>query len=150
MADGLRAWGAALAGAVLLGMASVPGVPWTTIGQGDQSGHREAANVVIRDADSWQRLWAQHGTGRLPSPPLPSIDFARDMVIGVFLGERPSGGFAIEVTGVKRRSDRLVVRVRQTAPDPGALHTMALTAAHHLVRLPASSLPVVFETRLAP
>lgn len=56
------------------------------------SGMAEAQNVVVRDAKAWETLWTQVNSKRGESaPPLPPVDFAKQMVVGVFTGTQPSG-----------------------------------------------------------
>ena len=71
---------------------------FATVQRGELSGIEERREVVVRTAAEWSALWKQHSPGQKP----PAIDFTRSMVAGVFLGSRPSGGFAIDVTSVQR------------------------------------------------
>ena len=74
---------------------------------------------------------------RAPSapPPPPSVDFSRDMVVALFMGERPTGGYAIEVTQIERTDAGLSIRYRTRHPDPSAMQTQALTQPFHLIKL---------------
>jgi hypothetical protein len=57
------------------------------------------------------------------------VDFARQMVIGVFLGSRPTGGFDIEITSIEQEGADLVVTWRDSRPDQeGALRRAAVSA----------------------
>jgi hypothetical protein len=103
------------------------------------SGVREARREVLRDADSWQKLWDQTQNARRIAPP---VDFERQMVLFVALGERRTGGYAIEIVRAEVVEGTLVVHVKETAPKPGAIATMALTAPLHAVAVPRSELPV--------
>ena len=113
-------------------------VPFTTIDRGTQSGIREPLHAVVRTLDDWAALWRRHGTG---TP--PRIDFAADMVVAVFAGARPTGGYTVEIIEVVLAERELRVGYRERTPPPGALVTQALTAPFHIVRLPRSDLPVV-------
>lgn len=82
--------------------------------------------VVARTPDEWKALWARHtgGTGE----DAPAVDFSRDMVVGVFLGQRPRAGYAVQCTMVvlppedavdptfARRSPTLVVYYKEVPP----------------------------------
>jgi protease stability complex PrcB-like protein len=74
----------------------------------------------------------------------PPVDFSRDMVVALFMGERPTGGFAIEVTRIERTDSGLSVHYRTTRPDPAAMQPQALTQPFHLIALPRSDDPVTF------
>lgn len=116
-----------------------------TIDQGTRSGIRDERKLVIRDWDAWRALWAEHTKGQVPSPSLPYVDFARAMVIGVFLGEKPTSGHAVEIVEVRVLFEKLLVRVQVTTPPPGAILLQVLTQPFHLVKVPRYEGPVVFE-----
>ncbi|MGH3369203.1 MAG: hypothetical protein ACRDPR_04320, partial [Nocardioidaceae bacterium] len=60
--------------------------------------------VTIRSAAEWQALWKEHDGGDLPA-----VDFAHSMVVGVFLGSRPTAGYAVEISAVLEEAGRTVV-----------------------------------------
>src|SRR5262249_29451224 len=61
-------------------------IPFKTIDRGQQSNIDEAREVVIRTAADWTKLWRQHAGDR----PSPDVDLTKSIVIGVFLGSRPT------------------------------------------------------------
>ncbi len=111
------------------------------------SGHNSAQDaprrVVIRDDDDWEQLWkAMHGR-IIPMPEVPEVDFQKHMVLGAFMGTKRTGGYAVRITRVVQ-NDRIVVSVRERAPGPGDMVTMALTSPYHVVVVPLSEKPVKF------
>ena len=66
------------------------------------------------------------------------------MVVALFMGERPTGGYAIEITRVERADSGLAVHYRSKGPDQGAMLTQALTQPFHLIKLPRDDGPVRF------
>jgi hypothetical protein len=114
---------------------------FATVQRGDLSGIEERREVVVKTAAEWAALWKQHNPGQKP----PAIDFTRSMVAGVFLGSRPSGGFAIDVTSVQRDGANLTVVYRESKPDPKMMVTQMLTSPFHLVRIDRHEGPVRFR-----
>ena len=114
---------------------------FTTIQRGDLSGIEERREISIRTAAEWTALWKQHSPGQKP----PAIDFAHSMVVGVFLGSRPSGGFTIDVTAVQREDADVVVIYRENKPDPKMMVTQMITSPFHLVRVDRQEGPVRFR-----
>jgi protease stability complex PrcB-like protein len=113
-----------------------------------QSGLDESRREVIRDAASWSRLWSQIHAGRIPVPPLPAVDFGREMLIAVASGTRPTAGFSIQVTGVTTRGDRLEVAVLERCPDADAILAQVLTQPVSVVRVAKlAQTPTFNETR---
>lgn len=123
----------------------VDAVPFETIEQGFDSGYRDRAAIVVRTLEEWRQVWERHTTLRLPQPEKPPVDFDREMVIAVFLGDRSTGGFAIEITRIKQRVDGLHVRIEETAPPQDALVTQGFTSPYHLVRIGRLDRPVTFD-----
>ncbi|HEY3376445.1 MAG TPA: protease complex subunit PrcB family protein, partial [Armatimonadota bacterium] len=81
------------------------------------------------------------------------IDFATQMAVGVFIGSRPTGGYAVAITSVERIDDRVTVRYRVSAPQAGQVVTQGVTYPYAIAIIPASTLPVMFQainTPLAP
>ncbi len=109
-------------------------------GGADASGHR-----VLRDANDWNAHWRAVGQ-EAPRP----IDPVREMAIVVFLGERRTGGYTVEITAVESSAEGLIVTPRESAPPPGAMVTQALTQPWALALVPASDRPVSVRMAVRP
>jgi hypothetical protein len=104
-------------------------------------------NVVVKDAAAFGRLWLEHtGTG----VGLPQVDFTKDMVVGVFIGNRPTGIYATTIAAIGRLDDRVRVQRVDTVPSAGAVCTQAFVSPAQLVVVPRSDLPVEFTTQVQP
>ena len=119
-------------------------VPFSTLAKGLASGVAQPTQIVVRTQNDWAALWSRHMRTQIASPPPPPVDFSRDMVVALFMGERPIGGYAIEVTRIERTDSGLSVHYRSTRPDPAAMQAQALTQPFHLVALPRTDDPVTF------
>ncbi len=128
--------------ALILALAMQTGaLPMTTIDHGNQSNIDDAKQVVVRTAQEWTTLWRRHN----PDRQRPSVDFARDMVVGVFLGSRPTAGYDIEIVSVKDGADATVVRYRVKQPARDAMTAQVLTSPYQLVVVPKRAGQVTFE-----
>lgn len=58
-----------------------------------------AFDRVARNDAEWVALWNEHQQ-RGPIVARPAVDFVRETVVGVFLGQQSSSGWSIEVVGV--------------------------------------------------
>ena len=115
-------------------------VPFTTIAQSARSQIQESRQVVVRTAADWLTLWTTHD-----SAPAPNVDFSRVIVVGVFLGTRPTAGFSVRITGVTARENSAVVEYVEGKPRPGAMTAQMLTSPFHLVTVPRSIETVEFK-----
>src|SRR5262244_523922 len=124
--------------------AAAAAVPFSTLAKGLASGVGQPTQIVVRSQNDWAELWSRHMRAQSAPPPLPSVDFSRDMVVALFMGERPTGGYAIEVTRIERTAQGLSVHYRTSRPAPSATQMQALTQPFHLVTVPRVDDPVTF------
>lgn len=136
---------ACAAGAVGTVAAEGAALPFSTVAKGSASGILEPLQVAIRTRDAWLAFWARHTRGRVQPPSAPPVDFSREMIVGIFLGERATGGYEIEITTVERGGSHLRIHYRSKSPDPGAMVTQALTQPHHVIKLVRDDGPLVFS-----
>src|SRR5262245_58513804 len=97
------------------------------IAKGAQSGVARPGERVVRTAEEWQKLWQEHTAGIQPRPALPKVDFNREMVLAVFMGEQQTGGYSIEIAAVKPGERELTAQVRRTSPPAGAITAQVIT-----------------------
>lgn len=114
-------------------------VSFNSLDQTTRSGIGQAQEVTIRDADSFLALWSAHSKA-----PLPSVDFSRSMVLGVFMGLQPNGCYSTNIDSVVRAGDKLRVQHTDAAPGPNVLCTLAMTSPAQLIIVDRSELPVEF------
>ena len=115
--------------------------PVRTIARGDQSGVNAERQVVARTAAEWTALWHQHA----PEQPAIVVDFAKEMVVAVFLGSRNTAGYSVEIFGAGTDQGSFVVRYRQRAPSADAITAQIITTPFHIVAVPNTSAAVRFE-----
>jgi hypothetical protein len=108
--------------------------------------------VVIRDRDAWLDVWKRihrldPNRGPHPEPPpLPEIDFSREMIVVAAMGARPTSGYAIVIDGAYAydRNYRLEVVVR-SVENRNCAAFQVMTAPVDIVRLPRTERFVVFR-----
>ena len=127
--------------ALIVAAALQGGPPLRALDKGDQSNMDDVRQAVVRTAAAWNTLWRQHA----PDRPQPKVDFSREMVVGVFMGSRPTAGFAVEIIGMRDEGGMLVVEYRETRPARGLVSAQVITSAYHIVALPTRAGDVTFE-----
>jgi protease stability complex PrcB-like protein len=118
-------------------------VNFTTIARGAMSGVTSPEEIVVQSVQEWHALWTRHA----PNTPEPVIDFTKEIVVGVFAGQRPTGGYRVQITSIERSDAGLTVVYDVTQPAKDAMVTQALTSPFELVRIPRLQLPVRFERK---
>ena len=111
---------------------------------GELSNRSIAYRTDARNEAQWRVLWAQH---RDTSPPY--VDFVNEMVIGVFLGARSTGGFSVTLESVRRTGDDLDVQALEGRPGPACIVAQVVTAPYILVRVPRVEGAVRYADRVS-
>ncbi|MGH7631304.1 MAG: protease complex subunit PrcB family protein [Gemmatimonadales bacterium] len=95
----------------------------------------DPSRAVIRDSTAWAAFWTQAHALVEPAPPVPAVDFDKEMLLVAALGTRSSGGHAVTIDSVARGA---TLRAFVTAVAPGAdcMTTMAITWPVQVVRVP--------------
>jgi hypothetical protein len=117
------------------------GPPPRTVEKGEQSNIEDAKQVVVRTEGDWVKLWQQHS----PDRQRPPVDFSKEMVVGVFMGSRPTAGFNVSIVSSFEKDGNVLVRYQETMPKAGAMTAQVLTFPYHLVAIPKASGQVTFE-----
>lgn len=109
---------------------------WEVMAQGTQaSGFDERTFRFVQNERELIELWNRAWAGRLELPPVPGVNFRRETILAVFLGQQPTGGYGIEVADATLEGQELFVDMRFREPDPGAITTQALTSPWVMIRV---------------
>jgi hypothetical protein len=120
---------------------TTPQPPVRTVGKGPMSAIDAPRQVTVLSAAEWAALWKENGV----NAPLPAVDFSREMVVGVFLGTRPTAGYGVEIVRAIGNSSVLVVEFVEAAPPRDAITAQILTAPFHLAAMPKHGGEVTFK-----
>ncbi|GGR85613.1 protease complex subunit PrcB family protein [Deinococcus sedimenti] len=108
----------------------------TQIATGTNANISEAAVQVATTASAASSLYTR-AYGRQSSVPTPPSVTGRTL-IGVFLGQRPTGGYGVQVLSASGSTGSLTLRVRLTAPAPGAILAQVITSPWAIVSVPGT------------
>ncbi len=80
--------------ALLLSVAASAQVigPWNRL-EGQHSLISERRAFAVSDEAAWEKVWKEHDA----SAPVPAVDFSKENVVAIFLGQTPSAGVKIEI-----------------------------------------------------
>lgn len=115
---------------------------FTTISKAAHGG-APASQKVITDKAAYSAVF-----GGTP-PATPAVDFAKEDVLAVAMGQQNTGGYAIEIKRIEFMTGGITggfafVHYVETRPAPGSIVTMALTAPLHVVKLNKGPIRYVF------
>jgi len=112
-----------------------------SVDKGSMSAIDAQRQVTVRTPDEFATLWKSHANDRK----MPEVDFTTNMVVGIFLGSRPTGGYGAEIVSAQPEGNTLVVKYKETRPGRGMMTAQVLTSPFHLVAVPKFDGPVRFE-----
>jgi len=109
-----------------------------TLKKGNYSGHTSSGYYLINNLDEWTEVFEKS--------PQPEINFSKTTIIAVFMGQRSTGGFGIEVKEIIDTGFLVVVKVEKTGPGKGCMVPMVLTSPFHVVEVDKIGKGVHFDT----
>jgi len=128
-------------------------LPFKTLAQQSQCEHSQRKDYVIRTQADWEKLYQKiygvqlNAKAARSDSALLKIDFAKQMIIAVFQGQKPSGGYSIEIAKLVRDGKRLEVVIEEKAPGKNCFTTQVLTHPFHVIVTEKSDRKVVFTRR---
>ena len=94
----------------------------------DGPAFRDSVRMVVRDGAAWRTVWAQATSAQPAPPPLPAVDFEREMVLVVGAGKMtPGDQIHVDSAGVRRDFFVAVVRtIVQCRPFPADAYPLEI------------------------
>jgi hypothetical protein len=113
-----------------------PDLQFRAVANAAYASRTEAGAVVAADEAAYRNAWdSTIGTGEPPA-----IDFATETAVFLFGGQRPTGGYALDVRGVTLEGDTLVVDAGVQGPPAGSMSTQALTFPYAVIAVPSRAI----------
>ncbi|WP_163835163.1 protease complex subunit PrcB family protein [Spartinivicinus ruber] len=120
-------------------------LPYSVIDHGTHSVELSKKLEVITDQDTLAaRYYAENPNG---GEGLPLIDFSEYLVLGVYMGAQPTGGFMIEVADIREKDNKVIATVNSIEPGRNCAVISVLTSPYQLVqvKIPRTPMQVVFK-----
>jgi hypothetical protein len=124
-----------LIGLMFLSSMSSAASAWDKLA-GQSTEIKEKLCVVVRSPQEWGSLWNKHTGGKADSR--PAVDFSKEMVVAVFLGERNTGGYKVDITLMAdpiEPKTHLVVFYREIQPESGSFNTEMISEPFVMVKI---------------
>jgi hypothetical protein len=115
-----------------------------TLAKGGFSGITNKQQLVITNQPAWQQFWAKHNVTVKSVEKAPPVDFEKEMVVAITMGQQRTGGYRIEITTVEAQPDKLIIAYKRYAPPPDGINLQVITSPFHFVAIPKSDLKAEF------
>jgi anti-sigma factor RsiW len=120
--------------------AAPPPAQW----KGNSSGVVQSENVLVRTPEEWKALWTEHTQNKTLPPLAPEVDFSKYSVVGVFVGNKPTSGWRVDITHLQFGRDAVHIQYRIIPPPVGARRMLEPTQPFEFRIIPKTDLPVIF------
>lgn len=116
-------------------------IPLRILYQSDLCGGKQPTPSVslVAGADRLDRIFAEVKAGTLgPSAPMPGVDFTAVHVVDIRMGQKPTGGYGIELADSLARlvDGEALIRLNWIEPAPGTVVTQVLTSPCLIIAVP--------------
>jgi hypothetical protein len=119
-------------------------IPFIVLYQDNDSSFENIGFEVFEDYKDFEQALTMVNKNRQPGLMAPEIDFTQFRVALLHIGNKNSGGYAINVERVEKTENNIIVYYKNQYPQPGQPVTMAFTSPWTMVRFENHNLPVVF------
>ena len=118
------------------GADSADAVAWEGLARGNQATGGESPRFFVANSQAeLEDVWGQAYGSLRPQPEVPQVDFSQESVAGMFLGQKPTGGYGVSVQDVTLEDGEVYLQVNVTEPAPDAITTQAFTNPWVMVRI---------------
>jgi hypothetical protein len=108
------------------------GLMITNIAKKTNGMNQESENLVAKTAAEWKALWIKHHGSE---EEMPDVDFSKEVVAAVFMGQRSTAGYMIEMTAAELKDDVLTITYKESVPPEGGFTAQVITAPVHLAKI---------------
>ena len=118
----------------MMSACATPPQPFEVIHGGSQTGIRANSSQtnVVTDRFELDELFKQITARQLPTPEVPKVDFAKDIVVYVSRDPKPSGGYGLKVRSVKCDSGVMKIDLQEINPQGNANQAQVITQPYVL------------------
>jgi len=114
-----------------------------TISKGIYSKQVEKEYFVIKDKESLDELLDKiDGNTEIANI---GINFSEEIVVGVFLGEKPTGGYEVEITDILDQNDYIEFQIKINELGPEEMVAQSITSPYHIIKVKKSDKEIVFN-----
>lgn len=101
-------------------------------------------NIAIRSEKEYKSFWKELYEKRDPTPKRPSIDFSKNILLFTIRKQKPTGGYATQISKAVKTDNELAVKITNTDPGDNCMTTQALTTPFQLVKVKKVDKPIKF------
>lgn len=111
---------------------------------GNRSNIKNYETKVINSEEKFQELLNLHDTNIISNIYIPKIDFNLKSVIGIFLGDRPSSGYSVDIEKIVEEKNELKIYIKEIIPEKGDTVKAEITQPFLIIETIKSNKKIAF------
>ena len=100
---------------------------------------------LASSATEFGAVWQLAAGTQIPAPAAPSVDFTKQKVVTVFMGQKPTGGYGLRLVSSSQRRDGLRLLLEASAPAAGLVQSQVITSPYLMLTVDAGVKSVEVE-----
>ena len=119
-------------------------IAFELLAQDFYGGMTESKFMVIKNEKTLDTIYNLINEGKTPVLKMPVINFEQETVLALFLGEKNSGGYSIDVEQIMNVNDKVNVAYKITSPKAGEMVISVMTQPYCIIKIPKTLKEIVF------
>jgi hypothetical protein len=119
-------------------------INFTAIKSGENSNYTQFTTIEINNFKELSNVWGNFFAKYDRKPPIPSIDFEKNRLIAVALGERNSGSYSIQVISILETKNNINIVIKENKPGPSCTTSSVMVYPFQLIEIPQPSKPITY------
>jgi PrcB C-terminal len=115
------------------------------LASGNHSNMKDQQYVAFTNQADFDSMWQKAFAGQSGAPDKPVVDFSKNMVLAIFIGEQPTGGFRIRISKVDTSGADIQVTFYGIQPGQNCRHPQTSTEPFLIATIPTSTKSVDFN-----
>ncbi len=120
-------------------------IPFEVLLTNSHSNMDEPKNEIITSSEKIQKIYSIINSTRKPGISVPQIDFLRESVAFINIGQKTSGGHSVVVTQMLENIQNVVIFYEVITPKEGEFATMVITTPFTVIKFPKQLKPVTIK-----
>ncbi|WP_264553651.1 protease complex subunit PrcB family protein [Flavobacterium sp. N2038] len=102
------------------------------------------AAIVLGSQEKLDQYFTKHeNTCTVPSD--PTIDFTKNLLVGIFSGMKPTNGYSIKMTSIVENKCQMIINFYESSPQAGEVILQTPTYPSDFILIPKTNKPIVFN-----
>jgi len=121
---------------------TVKTIPFTEISRGSNSNHKETSFLSIDNSEKLADIFKIINSTKSPGIKIPHIDFENESLLTLFMGEKNTGGYKIEIDRIYSNENTTSVFYKEITPS--GMVTQIMTQPFYMAKINKVDQPIVF------